>query len=281
MIKKTALIIGGEGFIGRNIADVISKTHSCSSIGVEKSIFSNREDVFIKNNPYKDKLYEKFDIYIHLIDNSVSENIFEIEEEKLIDNLQIRSESHLIIFSSAAIYANPESEYAKRKLKLESFYKNYCKNNNIKLTILRLFNTYGKYQLPYKQGSLVANIFYNYLNNLPIEINDKTAMRDFIYASDIGKIVEHIIENKEYGMMDLGTEECISIENLLSLIQEKILQKKVKVNYKNIKENIIQHPATGNLHKEIKQTSLLEGLKKTFNFYNENKEIINKHLNEK
>ncbi len=279
MTKKTVLIIGGEGFIGRNIADVITKSYSCSSIGIEKSIFLNREDIFIKNNPYRNCVREKFDIYIQLIDNPVLESVFEIEEQKLIDNLEIRKNSHLIIFSSAIIYSNPNSEYAKRKKKLEAFYKRYCEENGINLTTLRLFNTYGKYQLPYKQGSLVANIFYNYLNSLPIEINDKTAKRDFIYAEDIGKIINYVIKNKKYGKMDLGTGKSISLENLLSLIQEKILPTKIDINYKNVKESVIQHSIAGDLHKKIKQTPLLEGFKRTFKFYNENKETINEYLN--
>jgi len=279
MTKKTVLIIGGEGFIGRNISDVLVKNYQCSSIGIEKSIFLNRKDIFIKNNPYKNHVEKRFNIYIHLIDNPISKDVFEIEEKKLIDDLQIKEDSHLIIFSSAAIYANPNSDYAKRKVNLESFYKKYCEKNGINLTILRLFNTYGKYQLPYKQGSLVANIFYNYLNNLPIEINDKTAKRDFIYAEDIGKIVEYVIENKKYGIMDFGSGESISIDSLMSLIQAEILSTKININYRNTKENITQHSITGDLHKKIRLTSLLEGLKKTFKFYNENEEAINRYLN--
>lgn len=278
--RKKILLVGGEGFVGRNISLKLSEGFECSSLGKSKSIFSkNRKDFFIKKNPYINKIEEDFDIYIYLIDNNVQSDLFYIKENELINNLKIKTNSHLIIFSSAAVYANPESEYAKRKVKLESFYKEYCEKNGIKLTILRLFNTYGKYQLPYKQGSLVANIFYNYLNNLPIEINDKTAKRDFIYAEDIGKIVKYIIENKEYGTIDVGSGKSISIENLLSMIQEKILPTKIDANYKNIKESAIQHSITGDLHKKNKQTLLLEGLKKTFKFYNENKETINEYLN--
>lgn len=279
--NKRVLLIGGEGFIGRNISEKLSVSGSYDSfsLGLHKSFFKNRNDLFIKNNPYKNRVKDIYDVYIHLIDNKISDPFFEIEEKKLIKNLKISKEHHLIIFSSAIVYSNPDSEYGIRKLKLESFYKKYCAENSINLTILRLFNTYGKYQLPYKQGSLIANIFYNYLNNLPIEINDKTVKRDFIYAEDIAEFIKYVILNKKFGIMDLRTGKCISIDSLLSLIQEKILPTKMKINYKNLKEKVIEQAISDDLYKKVEQTSLLDGLKKTFKFYNDNNETISKYLN--
>lgn len=277
-IKKNILIIGGEGFIGRNISEVLSKKFNCYSVGIVKSIFSKRNDIFIKKNPYIDKINKKFDIYIHLIDNQVPESQFKKGEFNLINNVKIKKNSHLIIFSSSVIYANPNSEYGKRKLTLEKLYQDYCLKNNINLSIVRLFNTYGKYQIPYKQGSLVANIFYNYLNKIPIEINDMQATRDLLYASDIGKFIIYIINHKYYSTIDMASEENISIQKLISLIQEHIIKDNLVINNKQITENILCPNANNQIINKIELSSLTLGLTKTFSFYKKNKDIIKQYL---
>lgn len=278
--KKKILLLGGEGFIGRNIAAELSEDFFCCSVGIEESIFgSGRKDFYIKSNPYKDEIKEKFDVYIQLIDNNVSDDDFEKEEMKLINNVKFPENSHLIVFSSAVIYADPESAYAKRKIKLESLYENYCKNSNIKLTILRLFNIYGKFQIPYKQGSLIANILFNYYSGKPIEINDITTKRDFIYAGDMAKFVRWIVENKFYGKTDLAMGSLFSIKEVLDICEKKIFSSKANIINKNIIETKACPMCNSALSGKIMLTSLNDGLKETDFFYQENWRIIKKYLN--
>ena len=127
-------------------------------------------------------------------------------------NIGIQKGKHLIVFSSAVVYANPESPYGKRKMLLEKTYEDYCKRHKINLTIFRLFNVYGNYQIPHKQGSLIANIFYNYINHKQIEINDMKAMRDFVCAKDIGEIVKWVIENNFFEKSDIVQQSVIILK---------------------------------------------------------------------
>ena len=278
--KKKILILGGEGFIGRNIAAELSDVFSCYSLGIEESVFgSGRKDVFIEGNAYKDKNLKKFDAYVHLIDNQVLDDEFEKEELKLIENIGFLKNSHLILFSSAVIYANSESPYAKRKIILEKFYEDYCEKNNINLTILRLFNIYGKFQIPYKQGSLIANILFNYQNNIPIEINDMTAKRDFIYAEDMAKFVRSVIENDFYGKTDLATGKLISIGDLLEICKKKVFIKEIEIIDKKNTENNLCPLGNNVLLEKVKLISMEEGLKKTAFFYEKNSDVIKKYLN--
>lgn len=276
--KKKIMLIGGEGFIGRNLADVLCEKFECLSLGIQKSIFEERKDKFIQINPYVEKIDNKSDIYIHLIDNKVSGEEFLKDEESLVKNLEIQPDKHLILFSSAVIYANPNSDYGKRKLALEDFYKNYCINNNINLTILRLFNTYGEFQFPYCQGSLVTNIFYNYINNITIEINDMNAKRDFVYSKDIAKVVQYVIENKIFGTYDLATGKLITIRELIENFKKFIFSNEMNVQDKNVIENITCPAGNNFLYDKINMTPFLEGLKQTHKFYIDNNQLIKNRI---
>jgi len=275
--KKKVLILGGEGYIGRNIADSLGSYYDCYSVGIEKSKFKERKDKFVKINPYKKSIKSNYDVVIHLIDNKVDLKHFAGEEKKLTKNIGLNKKNHLIIFSSAAVYTNSESEYARRKVVLEKFYSNYCKRNNIILTIFRLFNTYGLYQVPNKQGSLIANIFCNYLNRKPTEINDESAKRDFIFAKDIGKFVNWAIKNSPSKIVDLASNRLASIGKVVELIEKDVIKNKILLIDKQAKEKIICPRANNILLKKIKITPLDIGLKKTLNFYKKNIKLINKN----
>lgn len=275
--NKKILILGGEGFIGRSVVDFLAHRYDCYSAGIEKSRFKNRKDKFIKKNPYKEKLKNDYDAIIHLIDNPEKINKFPGEEKKLIENIGLNKKNHLIVFSSAAVYANSNSEYAQRKIKLEKIYSDYCKKNGIKLTIFRLFNVCGPYQIPNRQGSLVANIFVNYLRGMATQINDKSAKRDFIFSMDIGKFIHFAIKNSITGTIDLATNQLISIGKLIKILEEEIVKGKLPIIYKKAKENIVCPKAKNILIGKVGIIPLKDNLKKTFSFYKKNIDIIQKY----
>jgi len=274
--SKKILILGGEGFIGRNMADYFSRYYDCYSVGIEKSKFKKRKDKFIKLDPYKKSIKNNYDVIIHLIDNAVKIKDFSKEEGKLIKNLNLNKSTHLIIFSSAVVYANPNSDYGKRKLELERVYSDYCSQRGLKLTMVRLFNVYGPYQAPGKQGSLVANILTDYLGGKVTKINDESARRDFLFSGDIGKFIRHIIENSTVGTLDLASGRLISIGDLTGTIKKNIIKNKLLLDYGNTREKTFCPKAKSKLPRKMKITPLNEGLKKTFNFYKKNLKMINK-----
>lgn len=279
MTKKKILILGGEGFIGKNIADFLSRFYSCYSVDAKRSIFEKKSKHFIKNNPYKEGIVNNFNAVIHLIDNPVSISKFEKEEKNLIKNININSNNHLIVLSSAVVYANPGSDYGKRKIALERIYIDYCQKNNIKLIILRLFNVYGPYQLPNRQGSLVANLICNHLNRKGTEINDLNAKRDLFFSQDLGKFVHHIIKYRTTGTLDLATNRLTSLKKLIALLEEGAIKNKLRVIDKKNKETLRCPSAKNILLKKIKITPTEVGLKETLSFYKNNLNKVNKLSN--
>lgn len=268
------LLLGGEGFIGRNIAEYFSGKNICFSVGSEKSLFEKRNDVFLQAKPYEEKINHESNVIVHLIDNKVLVDTFIEQEKKLIKNIGLDKRHHLIVFSSAVIYANPDSDYGRRKQALEKFYTEYCKERGIRLTILRLFNTFGPYQIPYRQGSLVGNLIYNFLTKKKTEINDKEANRDFLYAGDIPKFIEYTLAHQFEGTHDIGSGQLTSIAGLISLLENKILKSALDISYRNIKETVPNRFAESDIVEMVDLVEFEEGMRKTVKFYEDNMSII-------
>lgn len=275
---KKIFFLGGEGFIGRNLADYFSQQNDCISAGEEKSFFEKRNDVFFLARPYEENIVHESDVIVHLIDNKVPLISFEEQERRLIENIGLDKRHHLIVFSSAVVYANPESEYGQRKRILEKFYSEYCQQNGIVLTVLRLFNAFGSYQIPYRQGSLVGNLIFDALNGKETEINDPESMRDFLYAGDIPKFVEWAIQSESVGVHDIGSGALTSIGELITLLDTKALQCSPNRVYRNKKESIPNRCADRSVVQNIELTGLEDGLRRTVKFYEDNMPIVKRYV---
>lgn len=279
LAQHTFLLLGGEGFIGRNLAEYFSVKYPCVSVGGIKSRFEKRGDVFLLAKPYEEKVVHKGSIIVHLIDNKVPADSFLEEEKKLVENIGLSKMHHLIVFSSAAVYVNPDSEYGQRKQMLEKFYMEYCEKQGILLTILRLFNTFGSYQIPYRQGSLVGNLLYNSLNDKRTEISDREATRDFLYAGDVPKFVEYVMRERIAGICDIGSGQLTSVQELIDLLEEKVVKQKLDIVYRNERDLTAGKFAESAIIKNLDLITLEEGLKKTVGFYEDNMPIVKSYVN--
>lgn len=272
--SKKILILGGEGFIGKNLSESFSTKFDCYSLDLCRSVFKSKDRNFIQKDPYEAKISGKYDIVIHLIDRKESLEDLEKIELRLIKNLASVSFSHFIFFSSAAVNADPESDYAKRKMLLEKlFIKTYGPK---KTTILRLYNTYGPYQLPNRQGGLIANILTSYLLGRTINIKNVKAKRDFIYSKDIAILVERVINNGSIGVNDLSTNTLTPIKKVIELVEEKVIFDKLKIMDLNQPENLQIEAGKSMLHRNILFTPMEQSLKETLKFYSSNLKIIEK-----
>ncbi len=271
---KKFLFLGGEGFVGRNLAEYFSGRNECISVARKLSIFTKRSDVFLRADPYREQVKTDMDVVVHLIDHSVEPGDIAKEEESLVNNVGIQSRHHLIVFSSAVVYANPNSDYGRRKIELERFYVQYCEKHSIPLTLFRLFNTYGPYQRPYCRGSLVANLLCNFLAGKETEIHDRMARRDFVYAPAISRFVEYALAHRLTGTFDIGSGELTSIEGLISVLEERVLKAKMKISYQNVRESVVEQAAKYGILEKVPRRSLEEGLLKTAEFYRNNLEGV-------
>lgn len=272
--SRRLLLLGGEGFIGRNIASHFSLGNRCVSVGKRPSCFLVRSDRFLQIDPYQAEVPGTFDTIIHLIDHQVPLERFAQEEARLLENIHLGTSAHLVVFSSAAVYVNPDSEYGRRKMALEDYYADYCRQHGLSLTIFRLFNVFGPYQVPHRPGSLVANLICNHLAKQETEINDMEARRDFMYAPDIPKFVEYVLRHRLQGIFDIGSGRLTTVADLIERLERMVFQEPASIADRNHRESIASRRAHGPLLREIPMVDFDEGLMQTARFYQDNFTLV-------
>lgn len=273
MDQKSVTVLGGEGFVGHNILDFLSRDYVCVSVAGEPSLFYHTNASFVAKNPYKETLKIESEVLIHLIDNQLSGEAFQQAEQTLIENTFTPEIRHAIVFSSAVVYAAPDSSYGQRKKALEEIWQKECQKRGVKLTIFRLFNVYGYYQLPYRQGSLVANIICNHLRGRVTEVNDLFTERDFLFASDMGKFVSLVIEQSQEGVFDLSSNELHSIRDIITLL-EKIFHEEILIEDKGVKETVVSPAGKNPFREKVRPTPLGEGLQQAVAFYRDHLSVF-------
>lgn len=173
---------------------------------------------------------------------------------------------------------NPSSPYSASKASSDMIAKAWSKTFNFKLCILRISNNYGPYQFIEKFIPLsIMKIIKK--QKIPLYGNG-TNVREWIHVDDTCEAIEKILINFKEADFNIGS----SFKSKNILISKKILElfkKKVKDNIIFIKDrpahDIKYALNSKKFEKKFKwkaKINLNEGLKKTINWYLENKNWI-------
>jgi nucleoside-diphosphate-sugar epimerase len=171
---------------------------------------------------------------------------------------------HIIFISSAAAYLDIPSEYGERKKTLEKVYQGFCSDRGIKLTILRIFNTFGPYQKIGIQGSLIANIFKSHLLSKPIPISNLESKRDFFFAPILGPILEHVAVNSLEGIYDVASGNLYSIGGLIRLIENEVIHSPLIKSDVNHSSATFSRAGRGPLVDRFGNFNFISALKETY-----------------
>lgn len=301
---KKILILGGSGFIGKNLLEKLIKNHYFVRIFDknkvdEKKLNKNLE--FQKGN-FEDieilkKSLKNIDIVIHLLSTTnpaLSNNNPRLDiQSNLINTLNLLDLMcevgvKRIIFASTggAIYGdsldskinechatNPISSYGVVKLAIEKYLEIYNRKSGIEYTVLRFGNPYGEYQNPHLGQGAIAAFVWKAINDIPIEIwgNGEVA-RDFIYISDVVNAIVNVVERQPRSRIyNIGSGEKITLNRIISLIKNT-LPNKIEVIYcKSRDVDVVSNCLDINLaqdelnwHPEV---SISEGILRLVNYY--------------
>ena len=246
-----ALVIGGSGFIGRNIIELLN----------QKQYYTVSYDIADRNNNANEHIngdmldLEKLsksmkDIdYVFNLAAVTSPPEFEDIDSKgyeinIIGTYNILKSAYknnvkkVILASSSAIYGNiktPATEdmitdsypnlYAVTKYTNEITARSFSLLRNLDSVYLRYFNTYGSGE---NNKGAYSSIFDKFIDNLrhgetPLIFGDGTQKRDFIYVEDNARASILAMENGKPGeAYNIGTGVSTDFNTIYSIIKNEM-----------------------------------------------------------
>ncbi|MDV6168386.1 NAD-dependent epimerase/dehydratase family protein [Flavobacterium sp. DG1-102-2] len=255
--KENILLLGGTGFIGKNIVEYF--INNIASINYQLIVLSRNSERYYNENvvyeigDYGDRVILntlfakwKFTKVFHLASSSVP-----ISSNKNIENdikgnllstiglLDIMRDHNcpfiLYLSSGGAVYGEknhliqedesctPISSYGIVKLTIENYLKLYQIHYGINYLILRISNPFGAFHKSEKQG--VINIaIRKAISGESLEIwGDGNQSKDYIFIDDLVailmKLIDSGVQNK---IINLGAGRAYKLNTILKQIQERI-----------------------------------------------------------
>lgn len=257
MIKKKILVIGGNGFIGKNLVKYARDYLNDDDVQLlilartEVLDFYKQENIRYLKGDYRDVNFldelfkiEKFTDVFHFASTTIpvssNQNIVgDVNDNlmatvNLLDVMMKNGCSFILYLSSGgAVYGefkndklgedhscDPISSYGVIKLTIEQYIRLYFKQSGINYLILRISNPYGPFHTSEKQG--VINIaIRKALNNMPLEIwgNGEQA-KDYIYVEDIVNIIWLLIRSDVVNeILNVGSGVTLSLNAIVEKIR--------------------------------------------------------------
>lgn len=289
-MKKKILLLGSNGFIGRNLIEQLGQKYNLST--------PTSRELDLRSATQVDRYFSKkgFDVVINaaVIGGSRKE---EYEGGMLEDNLRmflniVRNKNYfgkLIHLGSGAEYDKTkplirvkEKDFDKVIPKDEyGFYKYVCSKyieNVGNIVNLRVFGLYGKYE-DYRYR-FISNAICRNILGMPILINQDVYF-DYVYINDFIRVLEYFIKNKpKRKFYNIGTGESVNLLKIADMIN-KISSFKSRIIVENKGLNNEYTCDNRLLVKEIRGvefTSLQDSLRELMKWYRDNKKFINSDL---
>lgn len=301
MIKTKVLVVGGTGFIGKNLILKLIKKNCYLIHSVSHNKISNSEK--IKNVKYfffdisnKKKLnkflIDKYDYIFNLggnIDHNDKKKTYQAHYLgfKNLSNFFMKKKiKRFIQIGSSTEYEfarAPQSENTKINVnKLNSSYslskykstieaQNLYIQKKFPIIIVRIFLVYGPGQ---KSNRLVPYVINSALKNLSFKCSDGKQLRDYIYIDDVINFLILLMKKNSYDgeIFNLGTGNPIKIKDLINKICKIIKKGKPNFGIVNLRRD---EPLKlfANIHKVKKllkwtpKYNLQYGLLKTIDYY--------------
>lgn len=267
---KKLVIIGASGFIGSNLLEKLANTDvDIIAVSLNMSDFFVKLDA--KNIIYEDyatfsSRTESLEDYTVInfaytrsvvkedIDNSIE---FTYKVSNVINELKIKK---YIYISTQSIYNEqrtspavetdkvlPKDNYGAGKVHLEEWLEEFLKNNNIKLSILRIASVVG----PGMDKRITTRLVTSAINNNSINITDSGQKFSFIHIKDlIDVLIEYIYyifnikaeeleknkNNIEVEIYNIGTEESYSLIDMANVIKKELekIDKNIEINVEKV-----------------------------------------------
>ncbi len=141
--------------------------------------------------------------------------------------------NHVLFTSSCEVYGetpkmgagedapcNPTSPYAASKYAAERAALTFKRvHPELKLAVLRPFNTFGEWQKPYRAGAVIPTFILEAQKNHTLSIHgDGNQTRDFVYVKDIAKAHVDVMEKEQEGIFNIASGKSRTINSIAESI---------------------------------------------------------------
>ena len=308
MIKKKILVTGGAGFLGSHLCDRLLKDGH-EVICLDNFFTGNKRNiVHLTNNPYfeviRHDITMPFFIEVDEIYNlacPASPIQYQFNPIKTIKTsvagsinmlgLAKRIKAKILQASTSEVYGDPKIHpqtedywgnvnpigsracYDEGKRCAESLFINYRNQNQVRIKIARIFNTYGPRMDPH-DGRVVSNFIMQALQNKNITIyGDGKQSRSFCYVDDMIDGLVRLMDTDDSfsGPVNLGNPGEMTMLELADTVLE-LSGSKSKISYSELPEDDpMQRQPDITLAKKVlnwdASTPLLEGIGKTIEYF--------------
>jgi len=305
---KRVLVTGGGGFLGSHLCDrLVDKGYDVLCLdnffsGSKKNIqhlLGKPNFELIRHDIVHPIFLEVDEIYhlacpaspIHYQYNPVKTIKTNIMGSIHMLGLAKRVKAKILQASTSEVYGNPERHpqdeaywgnvnpigpracYDEGKRCAETLFFDYHRQNNVKIKVVRIFNTYGPRMHP-NDGRVVSNFIVQALTNQDITVfGDGSQTRSFCYVDDMIDGIIRMMESPDdiTGPVNLGNPEERSILEVAELVI-KLSKSRSKIIFLPLpKDDPIRRRPDINLAKKLlnwsPRISLEEGLDRTISHF--------------
>lgn len=303
------LVTGGAGFLGSNLCKKLLEEKNNYVICLDNFSSGKKENIkdIINNDRFElleHDITNKIDIDVDQIYNAAclaSPKFYQKSPFKTFDTcivgtrnlleLAKKYDAKLLQFSTSEIYGNPlehpqqemyygnvntmgiRSCYDEGKRAAETLCFLYNKEYNVRIKVIRIFNTYGP-NMREDDGRVISNFITNALKNEDIEIyGDGNQTRSLCYVDDLIDGIIKMMNSKDeiIGPINLGNSYEIMINELAKKII-KLANSKSKIIHKELpQDDPVKRKPNLSLAQSIlgysPKISLDEGITKTIEYY--------------
>ncbi len=308
MIKKKVLVTGGAGFVGSHLCDRLLKEGN-EVVCLDNYFTGQKQNIIhLLDNPYFELIrhdvtmpffIEVDEIYnlacpaspVHYQYNAIKTMKTSVMGAINMLGLAKRIKAKILQASTSEVYGDPQvhpqvesywghvnpigerSCYDEGKRSAETLFVNYHKQNNVKIKIIRIFNTYGPRMHPH-DGRVVSNFIVQALQGQDITIyGDGQQTRSFQYVDDLVEgMIRMMATGDEFtGPVNIGNPNEFTILQLAELVIELTKSKSKIIRMPLPPDDPTQRqPNIGLAKKELDwepKIQLKEGLIKTIDYF--------------
>jgi UDP-glucuronate decarboxylase len=255
MVKKKVLVTGGAGFLGSHLCERLLRDGN-EVVCLDNYFTGQKQNIIgLLNNPYFELIrhdvtmpffIEVDEIYnlacpaspIHYQYNAIKTVKTSVMGAINMLGLAKRIRAKILQASTSEVYGDPDVHpqtesywghvnpigaracYDEGKRAAETLFVNYYKQNNVRIKIVRIFNTYGPRMHP-NDGRVVSNFIVQALRNEDITLyGEGTQTRSFQYVDDLIEGMIRMMNTREdfTGPVNLGNPVEFTIRELAEKI---------------------------------------------------------------